>query len=223
MSFPSFTVQGAISSLPDILLSAGFLFDAIDYLTYYSLDKGSILFSLKDWIMFIDWRSELAREGHRVILSGLPIAMHCHHYNINLQKMLEDTLGEEGIGLLYNVAEEVSYYGFRSFLDQYTRIKTIKSKLEFASTIYQNCGLGILHFKKAGPRGGRIVSPSSHHVTGWLAKHGRRDTPGCHFARGWIAGVMEVIYNRPLKHFTVEEQHCKMKRDEECVFHVRES
>jgi predicted hydrocarbon binding protein len=172
------------SALPNPLLIAGFLFDAIDYLTYYSSDNASILFSLKDWIMF---------------------------------------LGEEGIGLLYNVAEEVSYYGFRSFLDQYTRIKTIKSKLEFASTIYQNCGLGILHFKKAGPRGGRIVSPSSHHVTGWLAKHGRRDTPGCHFARGWIAGVMEVIYNRPLKHFTVEEQHCKMKRDEECVFHVRES
>jgi hypothetical protein len=76
--------------------------------------------------MLIDWRSELAREGHRVILSGLPIAMHCHHYNINLQKMLEDTLADEGIQLLYDVAEEVSFYGFHSFLDQYKRIKTIK-------------------------------------------------------------------------------------------------
>jgi predicted hydrocarbon binding protein len=59
-------------------------------------------------------------------------------------------------------------------------------------------------------------------VTGWLAKHGRRDTPGCHFARGWIAGVLEVIYNHPLRHFAVEERYCKMKRDEECVFLVKE-
>lgn len=172
--------------------------------------------------MLIDWRSELAREGHRVILSGLPIAMHCHHYNINLQKMLEDTLGEEGIRLLFRSAEEVSLYGFESLLSQYKRIKTIKSKLEFAATIYQDCGLGIMHFKKVGPRGGRIVSPSSHHVTGWLAKHGRRKTPGCHFSRGWIAGVMEVIYNRPLGCYTVEERDCKMMRKDECVFLVKE-
>lgn len=172
--------------------------------------------------MLINWRSELAREGHRVILSGLPIAMHCHHYNINLQKMLEDTLGEEGIRLLFRSAEEVSFYGFESLLSQYKRIKTIKSKLEFAATIYQDCGLGIMHFKKVGPREGRIVSPSSHHVTGWLAKHGRRKTPGCHFSRGWIAGVMEVIYNRPLGCYTVEERDCKMMRKDECVFLVKE-
>lgn len=172
--------------------------------------------------MPIDWRSELGREGHRVILSGLPIAMHCHHYNINLQKMLEDTLGEEGVQLLFQAAEEVSFHGFRSLLNQYDRIKTIKSKLELVSTIYQNCGLGVIHFKKMGPRGGRIVSPSSHHVTGWLAKHGRRKTPGCHFSRGWIAGVLEVVYNHPLGYYTVEERSCKMTRKDECVFLVKE-
>jgi succinate dehydrogenase hydrophobic anchor subunit len=54
--------------------------------------------------MRADWRSTLARDGHRVILSGLPIAMHCHHYNINLQKMLEDTMEEEGIRLMFRAA-----------------------------------------------------------------------------------------------------------------------
>ena len=53
-------------------------------------------------MMLIDWRSDLARDGHRVFISGLPIAMHCHHYNINLHKTLEDTLGEEGVQLLFN-------------------------------------------------------------------------------------------------------------------------
>ncbi len=136
--------------------------------------------------------------------------------------MLEDTLGEEGIKLLYQVAEEVTYYGFKSYLGQHKRIKTIKSKLELVSTIYQNCGLGIIHFQRLGPSGGRVVSPSSHHVTGWLAKHGRRDTPGCHFSRGWIAGFMEVIYDHPLGYYGVEEQSCKMMRNEECVFEVTE-
>jgi hypothetical protein len=170
----------------------------------------------------INWRSELAREGHRVILSGLPIAMHCHHYNINLHRMMEETLGEEGIALLVNSAEEVSYYGFKALLDQYKRIKTIKSKLELASTIYQNCGMGVIHFVRVNPRGGRIVSPSSHHVTGWLAKLGRRDKPGCHFARGWIAGVLAVIYGRSLGHYVVEEKRCKLTRSPECVFIAKE-
>jgi len=172
-------------------------------------------------MMLIDWRSELGREGHKVILSGLPIAMHCHHYNINLQKMLEDTLGDEGILLLFKAAEEVSFQLFQVLFNQYQQIKTIKSKLELASTIYQNCGLGVIHFQKIGNRGGRIISPSSHHVTGWLAKHGRRETPGCHFSRGWIAGILEVIYNHPPGYYAVEEQACKMMRKEQCIFQVK--
>ncbi len=43
-----------------------------------------------------DWKRELDRRDNQVVLSGQPIAIHCHHYNINLQKTLEDTLGQEG-------------------------------------------------------------------------------------------------------------------------------
>lgn len=171
----------------------------------------------------IDWRKELSRDGHRVVLSGLPVAIHCHHYNINLHKTLEDALGAEGVELIYDAAEEASYIAFNVLLNQYSRIKTIKSRLELAAANYQNCGLGILHFQKIGPRGGKIVSTSSHHVTGWLAKNGRRDTPGCHFSRGWIAGVLEIIYNRGLGFYTVEETSCKMMRDEACVYKVSEA
>ncbi|MBW2204660.1 MAG: hypothetical protein JRF52_11355 [Deltaproteobacteria bacterium] len=115
--------------------------------------------------MQTDWESDLFREGPRVILSGQPVAMHCHHYNINLQKMLEDTMGETGVQLIFEAAEEVAYHGLKTLLEQYTQIKTIKSKLEFSSTIYQNCGLGVLYYKKTGPRRGRAVSPSSHRQT----------------------------------------------------------
>jgi predicted hydrocarbon binding protein len=73
------------------------------------------------------------------------------------------------------------------------------------------------------PGGGNVVSPSSHHVTGWLAKHGKRDTPGCHFTRGWIAGALEAIYLRPLEFYTVEEKRCKMMRHEQCEFQFRGS
>lgn len=172
--------------------------------------------------MILDWRNELTREGSRITLSGLHIAMHCHHYNINLQKMLEDHLGEKGIELMVRAAEEACYTGFQSLLCQLDRLRTVKSKLELFSTLYQNCGLGLIRFEKVGPKGGRVVSLSSHQVTGWLAKHGRRETPGCHFVRGWIAGVLEVIYERPLGYYWVEEQNCKMCRDPQCLFKVRE-
>ncbi len=167
-----------------------------------------------------NWQSELARDGSRVFVAGLPVAMHCHHYNINLQKTLEDTLGDEGIQLLFHSAEEANRIGFTSFFNEYRQLKTNKSKLEMAAVIYQNSGFGIIHLQGVNRRGGTILSPSSHHVTGWLAKHGLRDTPGCHFTRGWIAGVLEAVFDKPAGHYTIEETHCKMMRDKECVFQV---
>ena len=171
--------------------------------------------------MFIDWQHKLKRVGTRVALFDIPIAMHCHHYNINLNKMLEDVLGKEGVRLMYHAAEESTYTGFKIMLEEYQRIRSDKSKLEFASSIYQHCGLGVINFQNVGPSGGRIVSPSSHHVTGWLAKHGLRKTPGCHFTRGWIAGVLEAIYDLPIGYFQVREMGCKMMRNAFCEFDVR--
>lgn len=168
-----------------------------------------------------DWPDKLAREGHRIFLSGLPIAMHCHHYNINLQKTIEDSLGaEEGNALVYRAAEETSYSGFCAFLKQHRQLKTIQSKVELAATSYQYCGLGVINFTGLKPEGGRVVSPHGHHVTGWLAKHGRRKTPGCYFTSGWISGVLSAIYDRQPGEYIVTELQCKMMRATECVFQV---
>ena len=168
----------------------------------------------------LDWRNELARKGHRVVLSGQPVTMHCHHYNINLQKTLEDVLADEGVQLLFRSVESAIYNSFKLILDHYIQIKTLKSKLEMASVLYQNSGLGVIHFQGIGPGGGKIISNGSHHVTGWLAKHGRRKTPGCHFTRGWIAGVLEVLFYKPIGAYRVEELQCKMVQDGECIFHA---
>jgi len=170
--------------------------------------------------MIINWPEKFARKGHEIFLSGLPIALHCHHYNMNLQKTLESSLGNDGTLLLYEAAEESSYTGFTSFLRHHPKINTVKSKLELASTSYQYCGLGIINFSKIGPEGGMIVSPHSHHVTGWLAKFGTRKTPGCFFARGWIAGALAVIYDKHLGYYRVDELECKMMQARECVFEV---
>ena len=169
-----------------------------------------------------DWKRELGRRDHQVVLSGQPIAIHCHHYNINLQKTIEDTLGEEGILLIYQSAEAAIYNDLTALLGQYRELRTVKSKLEMASIMYQNCGLGIIHTQQVRSSGGYVFSPSSHHVTGWLAKHGKRDTPGCHFSRGWIAGALEVIFSKPIGSFSVKEIKCKMMRDMECIFQVKE-
>lgn len=167
-----------------------------------------------------NWPEKLAREGHRIFLSGLPIAMHCHHYNINLMKTIEDSLGAEGTDLLYRAAEETSYAGFRAFLENHRQLVTVKSKLELAATSYQYCGLGVILFKDIKSEGGRVVGQHSHHVTGWLAKHGRRQTPGCLFTSGWISGVLSAIYDCRPGDYAVKEVHCKMMLAPECVFHV---
>lgn len=170
-----------------------------------------------------DWKRELGRRDHQVVLSGQPIAIHCHHYNINLQKTLEDTLGDEGIRLIYQSAEEAVYMSLKTLLAQYREIRTVKSKLEMCAIMYQNCGLGIIHPQTVENSGGFVISSSSHHVTGWLAKHGRRDTPGCHFSRGWLAGALAAICGKPLGSFSVKEVKCKMMCAKECIFHIEEN
>lgn len=132
-------------------------------------------------------------------------------------------MGTAGIALLFKSAEEASYHSFQHLLNQYPQITTVKSKLEMAGILFQHCGLGILLFERIQPRGGHVVSPSSHHVTGWLAKHGQRDTPGCHFTRGWVAGALEAIYGRSPGCYAVEENRCKMMRDETCAFQIEEA
>lgn len=160
--------------------------------------------------MTIDWPEKFARKDHELFLSGLPIALHCHHYNMNLQKTLETSLGSEGTLLLYKAAEESSNAGFTSFLKHHPKIVTAKSKLELASTSYQYCGLGIINFTKIGPEGGTVTSPHSHHVTGWLAKFGKRQNAGCFFTRGWIGSVLAAIYNQNIGYFSVNELEYKM-------------
>lgn len=168
----------------------------------------------------LNWKHELLHKGHRLFFSGQPYAMHCHHYNINLQKTIEETLGDVGIHLIFGSAEESSYRVFRNLIDKHSQFETIKSKLEMAATMYQNFGMGVIAFQHIDADGGRVVSLSGHHVTGWLAKHGRRDTPGCHFTRGWIAGVLAVMYEKPLAFYRVTETQCKMAGGSECIFEV---
>ena len=159
-------------------------------------------------------------SGNRLLSPGQAVAMHCHHYNINLQKTLEDTLGPSGHALMYRSAEEAIYHDFQLLLERHQERQTVASKLDLAAALYLHCGLGILRFEDITPSTGRIISPAGHHVTGWLAKHGRRETPGCHFSRGWMAGILEVVFNLPLGSIQVTETVCKMMRANNCIFHV---
>ena len=169
----------------------------------------------------INWKSELERQGHRVVLSGEPITMNSHYYNINFQKMLEDSLEAQGTEIIYQAAETASYSGFQSFIKQYRRLKTAEYKHEIAILIFRNCGLGVIHFKDINEQGGYVITPTNHYALGWLALYGKRKMPGCHFVCGWIAGVLEVIYNKPLNYYLVKELECKMQGFEKCIFQVR--
>jgi hypothetical protein len=171
----------------------------------------------------IGWKNNIIRHGERILIYGMPMALHCHHYNINLHKMLEDKLGDEGIQLLYSSAEEATFIGLQNVFNIFNQIRSSEYKLKVGTTIFQNSGLGILELQDVDPRGGKAVSMSNHHVTGWLAKLGRRETPGCHFIRGYIAGMLEAVYNLPLGHYFVEETQCKMVKESKCQFIIKVS
>jgi hypothetical protein len=91
---------------------------------------------------FFDWHGESARDGHKVNVSGQPVAMHCRHYNIILHRTVKEALGNEGIRRLFSSVEEASYISFQQLQDRHQQIKTLKSRLEMAAILFQNCGLG---------------------------------------------------------------------------------
>ena len=88
-----------------------------------------------------DWQNELNRDGHRVVISGQPIAMHCHHYNINLQKTLEETLGAEGVQLLYRSAEETNYNSLQHLFYPMVINKQVMRIMYIFSVIHLSCFL----------------------------------------------------------------------------------
>ncbi len=151
-----------------------------------------------------------------------PMILHCHHYNVFLQKSIEassDYIDAEAI--LTDSAQEVGYSVFSDYFKEGNFSES--EKLKTIEELHSCCGFGVLDLSAVTSAGGVVHSPSNHYVEGWLSKFGERKTEkygAAFFTAGFIAGALDAVYEKELGCFCSKQTHCKTKGDTTNSFEV---
>lgn len=156
-------------------------------------------------------------------LNGIPVSLHCHHYNCGLLKVAEKFPQVDAHGILVRTAAEEFYRNFKKHLAGQPGGFTAAGALREAAGFYRFLGFGRLDLRLLGEDGGTAFSDSSYFVVGWLAKYGRRQIPVCYVTCGFIAGVLAVVFNGAPETYEVRETGCMVCGDERCTFSVHRS
>jgi hypothetical protein len=158
-------------------------------------------------------------ERSIVTLGGRRLVFHCHHYNVFLQRTIEDGLKERAPDLLTRAAMEVARATLGE-LEARTPAGSPAAIVARAAEILGANGFGRADVAALGPWGGSATMERSHYAVGWLAKWGRRHSPGCFFPAGWLAGAVAVAGGHAPERVVARELGCLAAGAERCSFVV---
>jgi hypothetical protein len=100
--------------------------------------------------------------AHNVItLNGVPVSLHCHHYNCGLLRVIEDIPGIDARNILIKTAAEEFFDNFRIYLADQMPDCTEVEALQKASDLYRTMGFGRIDLSCVGKDGGTAFSDSS--------------------------------------------------------------
>lgn len=164
---------------------------------------------------------EQLRPEHGAFLSGgEPLVFHCHHYNVSLQKTIEEGLGEAATPLFVAAAAEVGYAQLVAVLAANPGLTSFTDRLQVAAELSRRQGFG--RFLVSGdPGAGQALSHQPHYALGWTTKLGRRSQPACAFHAGFFAGAFSAAAGLPNGSHVVEEISCGAMDGGACRFVVR--
>ncbi len=157
-------------------------------------------------------RSTLTLGGRRVVL-------HCHHYNVFLQRTIEDGLGAHAPALLTQAAME-SARATLSKLEAEGPAGSPAAVIARGADVLAHHGFGLADVSALGERGGTATIERAHYAVGWLAKFGRRATPCCFFSAGWLAGAVVVAGGFSPERVVARETECLAAGAPRCSFLV---
>ena len=154
-----------------------------------------------------------------------PMIFHCHHYNVYLQAVIEDTSSYLNVyPILSDSAQEIAHTQFSDFFKQdENKHLSIEDKKYVCQDYFRFCGFGIIDLSSVTKQGGRVISPSEHYGIGWKTKFGlrKKNKKGvAFFAAGYIAGATEAIFGLDLGTLTTEQKDCISQGAEVSTFDV---
>lgn len=152
-------------------------------------------------------------------LGGRRVVAHCNHYNVFLQRTIEDGLKERAPRLLVAAGMEAA----RSMLQGLERQAPSDSPrecIERAIRIFSDHGFGAFAIDGLTERGGTATMLRSHYAIGWRSRWGVRPNPGCYFPAGYLAGAVAIAAKLTPERVTATETACYASGAEQCSFVV---
>jgi predicted hydrocarbon binding protein len=162
---------------------------------------------------FADFGYDFATN--RRVVGGEPMIRHCHHYNVFLQRSIQDAEYIDSAPILVGAAAEVVFAQLTELLSRTPDIAARKATVE---ALYRACGLGLIDLSALTERGGEVRTRSSHYSIGWMEKFGRSRAPVAFFSTGFLAGALAAIYSLPPSDVQARQTACRSTGADEDVF-----
>ena len=154
-----------------------------------------------------------------VDLGGRRIVAHCNHYNVFLQRTIEDGLKERAPRLLIAAGVEAAR-NMLGGLEQRAPSASATDCIERAARIFAEHGFGALDISRLSERGGTATMLRSHYAMGWRSRWGVRTTPACYFPTGYLAGAVAIASKLAPERVTAVETECHAAGAAHCSFLV---
>jgi hypothetical protein len=152
-------------------------------------------------------------------LGGRRIVAHCNHYNVYLQRTIEDGLKDRAPRLLVSAGVEAAR-NMLGGLENQAPSSSARECLERAVRIFAEHGFGAFDIGGMTERGGTATMLRSHYAIGWRSRWGVRTTPGCYFPTGYLAGAVAIASKLAPERVTATETECHAAGAAHCTFLV---
>lgn len=163
--------------------------------------------------------SKLSFDADRNLLTlgGERVVFHCHHYNVFLQRSLEEMFGSGAIEMQVDAAAESA----RRMLEPlFADVSGFQARLELASQVFSSNGFGAADLSQLGEHGGRVTLQTSHYAVGWTAKFGPATSPVSHFATGFWRGALVAAAGHAPERVVARQVKCRAMGDDVCEIEV---
>ncbi|MDP3275505.1 MAG: hypothetical protein Q8Q09_09945 [Deltaproteobacteria bacterium] len=125
----------------------------------------------------------------QITLADSRLVFHCHHYNVSLQRTLQDALGERAVAIQREAACETARVMLtRLYAEE--ALTDFSARVARASQIFSDAGFGRADVSAFTPLGATLTLTTSHYAIGWIAKFGPSSEPVDHFAAGYFRGAL---------------------------------
>ena len=156
-------------------------------------------------------------DRNLLTLAERRLVFHCHHYNVFLQRSIEDALGEDALDVQVSAAAESA----REMLQRlWSSPSPFEARLTQAAAIFGQNGFGKAELSELHAGGGRVRLATSHYATGWQSRWGRSARPVCHFATGFWAGALAAATGLAPERVRAVEETCAAAGGETCCIRL---